>query len=253
MQLQIRYCLEKEPTMTSTEPRFNKGPCIRRPHHAPMSVMFVDLDRFMRICINVPPQAVYGLIREFQFVVTETISRFGGEANAYQGDGVLATFGDLAGRHDCATRTLRCARTLLDEIGALTLDQGVGGDELVSACIGLQYGEVWTGTIDVSQRFGPTLIGDAVNVAVRLEQHAHALGTKIVVGDDLMKRARHEHGSGLAELAEFVNAGALFIRGRHASIDVWTHQAQPAQLLLNGVTTVEASWALHEEDCWPRL
>lgn len=239
--------------MTSTEPRSNKGPCLRRPHHEPMSVMFVDLDQFMRICIDVPPPAVYVLIREFQLVVTQTVSRFGGEPNAYQGDGVLATFGDLAGRHDCASRSLRCARTLVEEIGALTLDQGLGGEELVSGCIGLQYGEVWTGTIDVSRRFGPTLIGDAVNVAVRLEQHAHALGTKIVVGDDLMERARHEHASGFAELADFVNAGPLFIRGRRASIGVWTHQAQPVELLLDGAAPVEARWALREEDCWPRL
>jgi adenylate cyclase len=210
-----------------------------------MSVMFVDLDHFMRICIDEPPLLVFDLIHEFQRIVTETISRFEGKPNAYQGDGVLATFGDSAGRHDCATRTLRCARTILEQISVLSLDQSLGCDELASACIGLQYGEVWTGTIKVSKRFGPTLIGDAVNVAVRLEQYAHALGTKIVMGDELMERARREHASCVSELAEFVNTGPLLIRGRRTPVNVWTHQVAPVELLFDNAT-VDAKPA-HEE------
>ena len=68
--------------------------------------MFVDLDHFMRICIDDPPEAVFGLLNDFQRVVTDLI-RCRGELNSYQGDGVLAILADAADRSDCATRTLQ--------------------------------------------------------------------------------------------------------------------------------------------------
>ena len=68
--------------------------------------------------------------------------------------------------------------------------------------------------------FGPMLIGDAINLAVRLEQHARVLGTRIVVGNELMQRARCECGGG-AELTKFVEAGARSISGRVDPVNVW--------------------------------
>ena len=138
----------------------------------------------------------------------------------------------------CATRTLRCAWRILEQINALNLNEAaLGGDWLISASIGLQYGQVWSGMINTSKRYGPTLVGDAVNVAARLEQHAHALGTKIVVGDDLMQRARSEHAFGGFEIARFVNAGTLLIRGRHAPLGVWALRAEAVEFPLERTST----------------
>jgi class 3 adenylate cyclase len=214
--------------MTSTEPRPKLVPCRHGLRHERMAVMFVDLDHFMRTCIDVPVEDVFVLVEAFQRIVTDTVSSFSGEINAYQGDGVLVTFCELSGRTDCATRALRCAWKILERIGALNVEQRVDGDRSISASIGLQYGEVSAGTIAVSKRFGPTLIGDALNVAVRLEQHAHALGTKIVVGHDLIQRARFERASGVCELGRFVDAGSLSLGGRGDPINVWV-QAKAAK------------------------
>ena len=216
--------------MTSTEPSPNIRPCVQGPFGQPTAVMYVDLDHFMRICIDASADVVFALIRDFQRIVTDAVSDFKGELNAYQGDGVLATFSELPGPADCASRTVQCALTILQQISALNLGQVTGDHGAVSACIGLQYGQVWTGTIGISERFGPTLVGDAVNVAVRLEQLAHALGTKIVAGDDFMQIARCEHASGIPELAQFVKGGPLHLRGREEPVNVWTLQSAAAEL-----------------------
>ena len=236
--------------MTSTERRFIVEPCIHGPYRQPMGVMFVDLDHFMGICIDVPPHDVFALIREFQRIVTDTVSSFKGELNAYQGDGVLATFGNLDGRPDCATRTLRCAWEILEQIGALNLDETIGGDQPVSASIGLQYGQVWSGTIGVSRRYGPTLVGDAVNVAARLEQQAHALGTKIVVGDELMQMARCERASSAGELGRFVCSGPLSVHGRRTPINVWVLQTLAVESLSEYTSTppVDGNRAPYRDD-----
>jgi adenylate cyclase len=215
--------------MIATEPPTNVIPYSETPQHRYAAVMFVDLDHFMRICIDDPPEAVFGLLGDFQYVVTDLVSRFGGELNSYQGDGVLATFWDVADTADSATRTLRCAQQILGQVCVLGADYGNDRDAAVSVSIGLQYGEIWTSTLTSSRSFGPTLIGDAVNVAARLEKQAQTLRTKMVVGDDLIQRARCEAASAAADLAQFVDAGPVFIRGRQAPVHVWKLRSQPRE------------------------
>jgi adenylate cyclase len=236
--------------MTSSEPRSYAVVSSQALHLRHMAVMFVDLDHFMRMCTDVSPQAVFALLREFQHIVTDTVSSFGGELNSYQGDGVLAVFEGFAGRANCATRALRCAGKILEQIDALNFDQAFSDDQSVSASVGLQYGQVWSGTIGISKRFGPMLIGDAVNVAVRLEGQARALATSIVVGDDLIQLARREHGAGAAELKRFVDAGPVLIRGHRTPVKVWAHQPKAAELLVQNALTapVCASSPLHVDD-----
>ncbi len=170
--------------MTSIELLSNPVPSAPPLRHGQMVAMFVDLDHFMRICTDDPPEAVFSLIGGFQRVVTAAVASFKGELNSYQGDGVLAIFGDVAGRTDCATRALRCAREILEHIQALGLYYVSISGHPTSVSIGLQYGPVWAGTIGISKRFGPTLIGDAVNVATRLEQQARQLDAQVVAGNN---------------------------------------------------------------------
>jgi hypothetical protein len=107
--------------MTRTEPQSDVFQCAETLRHRHVAVMFADLDHFTRICIDDPPEFVFGLIRDFQRVVTSAVAEFRGKLNSYQGDGILATFADLAGRADCTTRALKCAQTILEQIEALSL------------------------------------------------------------------------------------------------------------------------------------
>ena len=84
--------------MTRTEPQSDLFQCAETLRHRHVAVMFADLDHFTRICIDDPPEFVFGLIRDFQRVVTSAVAEFRGKLNSYQGDGILATFADLAGR-----------------------------------------------------------------------------------------------------------------------------------------------------------
>jgi class 3 adenylate cyclase len=203
------------------------------PHRRNVAVMFVDLDHFMRICIDDPPEVVFGLLNDFQRVVTDLVLSFKGELNSYQGDGVLAILADAADRSDCATRTLRCARKILDGIESLSLDQLNARGRSISVSVGLQYGETWSSTLHTSRGFGPTLIGDAVNVAARLERQAQVLDTTMVVGDDLIKKARSEIGSRASDLTPFANVGPVYVHGRRNPVYVWKLRTHPHELRLD--------------------
>jgi adenylate cyclase len=185
---------------------------------------------------------VFRLVRDFQHVVTCSASHWRGRLNVCLGDGAMVTFGDLGGRIDCATRALRCARTILEQIVALNLDYLNSGGRAVSISIGLQYGQVLFGLIASSRRLGPTFIGDTVNVANRLEQRAHALSAKMVVGDDLVQKARRESGSAASELAHLVHLGPLSVDGRDTPVDVWalSTRARPAAILSGACTGTDS-------------
>jgi class 3 adenylate cyclase len=239
--------------MIATEPRIKVIAYPETPHHeAPchrhMAVMFVDLDHFTRICIDDPPEAVFGLLNDFQHVVTDLVSSFRGELTSYQGDGVLAIFGDTPDRPDCATRALRCARKTLERIRALSLDRMSARGRSVSVSIGLQYGETWTCSLPKSRSYGPTLIGDAVNVAARLEQQAQTLGTMMVAGDDLIQKAWCEQVSTASDLMPFVSVGAL-----DAPVNVWKLRSHPCEFLLDSAAARNGYPDLHREMARPSV
>src|SRR5690348_3378170 len=165
--------------MTATEPHSDAVQRLNPPRQRQVAVMFADLDHFTRICAEDPPDHVFRLVRDFHQLVTDSVSRCNGRLNAYLGDGAMATFGDGAGRIDCATRALKCALTILERIVALNQKLIDSGRRSVSISLGLQYGQALVGSIAGSKRFGPTVIGDIVNVANRLEQRARALSAKI--------------------------------------------------------------------------
>ncbi len=194
---------------------------VKAPRPRSLAIMFADLDNFTRICLDHPPESVLALVGHFQRIVRDVIVSFGGKLNFFQGDGVLATFGEATGKVDCATRSLGCAQIIASSIRSLTPYFNGAGDCSISVSVGLQYGDVWTYKADASRRFGPTIIGDAINVATKLEQRARALSATIVAGDTLMQKARCESGPDHPSLAQFVSMRPLFIAGRRAPVDVW--------------------------------
>jgi adenylate cyclase len=190
-----------------------------------VAVMFADLDHFTQLCSEVPPSKVYRLVQDFQRVVTHSVSRCNGTVNAFSGDGALATFHDLAGRAGCATRALKCASIVLEGIQDLNRGYRAVGASSISVSIGLQYGQALFGDMAVPSRFGSTIIGDAVNVASRLEQRARALSARIVVGDELVQRARQESGTDASELMPLAYVGHLSLDGRTGKVGTWIFDA----------------------------
>jgi class 3 adenylate cyclase len=206
--------------MIAQEPDLDFAP-VKVPRPRLVAAMFADLDDFTRTCLEFPPESVLALIAYFQRLVHSAIASFEGKVNSFQGDGVFATFAEAAGKANCATRSLSCALTIVHQIQALKPYFGKLGDRSTSVSVGLEYGHVWTCTTDLARRFGPTLIGDAVNVASKLEQRARALSATIVVGDSLIQKARRESGPDDPTISQFVSVRPLFIDGRHIPLDVW--------------------------------
>jgi adenylate cyclase len=139
-----------------------------------VSVMFVDIRDFTPFAeANTAEDTVARLNAVFEIVVPAVVDA-GGHVNKFLGDGALAVFGapnDLADHADAAVAT------------AVVIDRMVGerfGDALRIG-IGINTGVVIAGTIGGGSKLEFTLIGDAVNVAARVEQLTKTTGDTILL------------------------------------------------------------------------
>ena len=148
------------------------------------------------------PDDVVGLLNRFFDIVVRAVAAEGGWVNKFEGDGALCVFGAPMAQEDHATRALRAARTIRQEILALTATQ-TG----VDAAIGVSSGSAVAGNVGAEQRYEYTVIGDPVNEAARLTDEAkHRLG-RVLASEEAVARADGEGRS-------WVVADELQLRGR---------------------------------------
>ena len=152
----------------------------------PLAIMMVDLRDYTRMAQGRLPYDVVYVLNEFFAAVGNAIITHGGTIDKFLGDGLLAFFGRergvQAGCRDalCAARAIDLA---LDHVNA-KLEAELGSPLRIA--IGLHAGECIIGRIGFGPSREVTVIGNAVNVASRLEALAKAHGFQIVASKDVI-------------------------------------------------------------------
>ena len=141
---------------------------------ADVTVMFVDIIGFTNLAERAIPEEVVSDLNDFFDVVVPAIERNGGHANKLLGDGLMAVFGVPTALDDHAEQSLAAAREI--QSGLTERYEG-----LLRAGVGLNSGTVVVGSIGGGAKLDYTIIGDAVNVAARVEAHARATGDSILL------------------------------------------------------------------------
>ena len=172
-----------------------------------VTVMFVDIRDFTPFAeANTAEDTVSRLNALFEIVVPAVVDA-GGHVNKFLGDGALAVFGapnDLADHADAAVR----AAMLIDRFVAERFDGAL------RIGIGINTGKVIAGTIGGGAKLEFTLIGDAVNVAARIEQLTKTTGDTILLSQQTVD-ALVSRPSGL------IDRGAHALKGKSATTRVF--------------------------------
>lgn len=153
-----------------------------------VTVAFIDIRGFTAFAEQSTPTEVFALLNEFYGVVVPVVERYGGHANTFQGDGLLAVFGaptELEDHADAAvTASIEVARAVR---------QHFGGDLRLG--IGVNSGPVVAGTIGGGGRAAFTVIGDPVNTASRVEAITRQTGDVVLFTEETRRRLRRDHGT----------------------------------------------------------
>jgi len=224
----------------------------------PMSVMFVDMAGFTGMSERLGDRIIPLLSRYFDAISTE-VQGNGGTIDKFIGDAVMAFWGAPALNPDHAVDCCRAALACQRAVGELRLVDDE--NRVVEIRIGINSGDMLVGNIGSEVRLNYTVIGDAVNVASRLESTNKVYGSQIIIGPETRRLAGGRIWvRELDRLAVYGRAGGLQIyellgmAGESAEIPDWvaSYQAGLASYRARDFTAAIAAFektiALRQED-----
>jgi len=135
-----------------------------------VTVLFADLRDFTRLAEGLDPRQVVVLLNRFHSAMVEVVFAHGGTLDKYLGDGLMVYFGAPVAQPDQAARAVRCALGMQQTLATLNRQGGALASPSLRMGIGVHTGLAVVGDIGAESRREFTVIGDAVNVAARLEQ-----------------------------------------------------------------------------------
>jgi len=147
------------------------------------------------------------IVNRFLGAVSQAVIESGGRPNQFVGDGMLALFGLTASRRDACRQALRAAAMIAANVDELNRFLSHDLREPIRFGVGIHGGEVIVGDIGYRDHMVFTALGDAVNVAARLQDMTKALTCEVVVSDEVRATA------GLA--ADALPQHEVAIRGRN--------------------------------------
>jgi len=151
-----------------------------------VTILFADVVKFTALADEQEPEIAVAILNELFTIVTEIVFQHGGIIDKFIGDCAMAIWGAPEAHPDDARRAVRAAEAMLRwlEVGNAKWHKQVGHD--IALAIGIHTGVAIVGNIGSEKRMDYTAIGDAVNLAARLERLARP-------GQILMTRETMQH------------------------------------------------------------
>lgn len=147
-----------------------------------LTLMFTDLEGFTRFCHGRDPRETAAILNAYLDAMSAVVLAHGGTLDKYVGDAIVAFWGAPIAAGDDTARAVACALALQAEAEAVAQrTQAEFGTTLGRTRIGLHRGTVVVGNFGGSNRMQYTAMGDAMNIAARLEGANKYLGSAILV------------------------------------------------------------------------
>lgn len=176
-----------------------------------VTTLFADVVGFTSVAEKLDPETVYTIIEACVAAFCTEIYAHEGTLDKFMGDGVMALFGAPVAHEDDPARAIRCALGMQAALARInqTLVQQHG--MTLQMRIGLSLGTVVVGNIGADLRMNYTALGDAVNIAARLQSMAEP-------GAILCSRAVYEETRAFFEFREL---GAIRLKGRVEPVEIY--------------------------------
>ena len=185
----------------------------------PVTILFSDLIGFTTLAEKADPEALVAQLNEYLSRMTSEIFSNGGTLDKFIGDAIMAVWGNVRslGTAQDAKSCARAALGMRRELSQLNQTWREQGRMGLGMGIGINQGEVIVGNIGSQDRMDPTVIGDAVNLASRLEGLTRIYGVDMLVGASVAELVRDE--------VYLRSVARVQVKGKTKPVDVFTFVA----------------------------
>ena len=161
-----------------------------------VTILISDIRDFTQRTEDSSAEAIVDLLNRYLEKMVGVVERYDGTVDKYIGDALMVLFGAPLTREDDPDRAVRAAFAMRDELAALNRDLRVlygRKFEAIRIGIGIHTGEVVAGSLGSANRLEYTVIGDAVNLASRIEGLTKAFKTDILISEDTVKELKGKY------------------------------------------------------------
>ena len=181
-----------------------------------MTFLFSDIRGFTPISEEYKgnPEGLTKLINRFLTRMTDVIISNGGTIDKFMGDCIMAFWNAPIENNKHRDMAIKSAVEMLAVLKKLNSQLVTEGLPEINIGIGINTGEALVGNMGSEQRFDYSVIGDAVNLASRLESSSKTLGKTLVVGESTVKGSEKDYNF------EFVDE--ITVKGKSEKVKVYT-------------------------------
>ena len=148
-----------------------------------LTIFFSDLQGFSSISEHLEPEELTHLLNDYLTDMTDIILEEGGTLDKYEGDAIIAFWNAPLAQEDHAVRAVRAAVRCQQKLADRREEFKERTGAVMKMRVGLNTGPVVVGNMGSRERFDYTVLGDAANLASRLEGANKALGTYLMIAE----------------------------------------------------------------------
>jgi len=189
-----------------------------RAENRELTVMFCDMRNFTQVSERLAPEDVRGLVNRFFSSMTVAIRAHRGTLDKYIGDAIMAFWGAPLADADHALHAVQAALAMAQRLNALNDELRERGLPQIGVGVGLNTGLVCVGDMGSDMRRSYTVMGDAVNLASRIEALTRHYGVDILAGEATRQAAQ----SSAAARFRWVEVDRVRVKGKQHPVTLFT-------------------------------
>ncbi len=180
---------------------------------AEISIMFADIRGFTSLSETHSAEEVSSLLNEYFSLIEPIINKYNGVINKFIGDAVLVIFGEPLQDKNHAKNAVLCAYELNKKVKSIQEKWLSEGKPRIDIGIGVNTGEAFVGNVGTADRFEYTVIGDAVNIASRIEDYNKIYKTHVLISQFTYARISH--------IVDVIKIREVAIKGKAKKINIY--------------------------------
>jgi adenylate cyclase len=177
------------------------------------SAVFCDVRGYSTLSEYMSPEAVTKLVNEYTSALVKVVKRHKGRPINYQGDGVFVLFEEPIAGKDYAKQAVQASTEIQQVFVEMRKKWEEEGAPQLELGIGIETGEMTIGVVGAEEHMQLSALGDAVNVAARVQGLSKQLGYDVLISSNTYERVR--------DVISAVYCGSHSVKGREQAVEVY--------------------------------